>query len=256
MKLLPLWLVWIGCGVKNLRPPPVAMDRPTSAVVRPAVETIDDPQIAAAFAARPQAPFPARVAVYGYDDDEVLALAEALPSLDTIASTHVIGDYLFDSKPVPDWAIREPVPLDIHELRLSAAAAHCDLLVVMLHRTEADIGVNGWVAFSPLLVPMLFTPWLHIEETSELIAHVVDVRSGYVYGSLKATEALERGPATIYALERPDLLDQQFDLLVEQITTHLGYLLGGSAIADPAPPVQIRPAEGDPGSCCRPSGSP
>ncbi len=192
-------LASIGCGgMATYRPRPLDVDREVE---------IDDDDIRKAFEAKPQLPERATVAFYslgshdertlgagsgptlaaagGANDAELERMLAALPGVDgvyRVPAAAVTGERRYD----PVYGRQESAP-SIKKLRLIAARAHADILVVFDHGRQTG-DVNGLVAFAPLLVPILFLPMVDARVESYLTAHVIDVRNGYFYGQIDATE--------------------------------------------------------------------
>jgi hypothetical protein len=191
-----------GCGVQSYQPRSLPIDREAE---------IDDESIRKAFEAKPQMPEHMTVAFYSLgthdertlgagsgsdappiageqNDAELEAMLAKLPGVDgvyRIPAVAVSGERRFDGGYAYGYA--QPQELSVKKLRLVAARAHADVLVVFDHgRATGD--VNGLVAFAPLLVPMLFVPMFDGRVESYLTAYVVDVRNGYFYGQLDASE--------------------------------------------------------------------
>ncbi|MEM9067403.1 MAG: hypothetical protein AAGE52_02825 [Myxococcota bacterium] len=115
-------------------------------------------------------------------------------------------------------AAGEPVGQLMDDLRLHAARAGSDMLVVLDFDIEHASNVNGWYALSPLLVPLLAAPWMTLEVNSRLDWYVVDVASGvYVArGSIDA-EPRSRRVSPINAQRRGDaMVDAHREALVLQ----------------------------------------
>lgn len=183
---------------------------------------IDDEDVAKAFAARPQLPATMKVAYFSFDDakaDDVDAMLRDLPG---VVSTYrvpallVTGQRRYDE--VSPWA--PPQPLGVKKLRLIAARAHADVLVVFDHGWRGG-GANGWAALDVLLVPVLFTPWLSNETESYAQAYVVDVRNGYVYGEASAETKAGKQAVTIYAKQPKDMADTEWPGLMSSLKAQL-----------------------------------
>jgi hypothetical protein len=184
---------------------------------------VDDADVAKAFEAAPQLGSKSRVAYYTFDDAHAEDITKALAATPNVASVYQIPTLLVSGKrkfqETPSYA--QPQELSIKKLRLLAARAHADVLVVFDHGYRGG-GVNGWVALNVLLVPMLFTPWLSNKTESYAQAHVIDVRNGYVYGEVETAEKSGSGAVTIYGPNVADVAEQQWPKLLDGVKIKLG----------------------------------
>jgi hypothetical protein len=119
----------------------------------------------------------------------------------------------------PLWG--QPTPeVSVKKLRLLAARAHTDILVVFDHGWRGG-GVNGWVALNILLVPALFTPWLSNETESYAQAFVLDVRNGYLYGEPSAETKGGKGAVTVWGDKVDDVAQEQWPRLLDAVKVQL-----------------------------------
>ncbi|HEY8079200.1 MAG TPA: hypothetical protein VIF62_33945, partial [Labilithrix sp.] len=143
---------------------------------------IDDTDVAKAFEAHPQMSDRVRVAYFTFDDERAEDVEKMLATVPGVTSTYRIPKLLVSGQRRYAETSYGPQPeVGVKKLRLLAARAHADLLVVFDHGWKGG-GVNGWAALNILLVPMLITPWLSNETESYAQAYVIDVRNGYLYG--------------------------------------------------------------------------
>jgi len=184
---------------------------------------VDDADVAKAFEASPQLGEKSRVAYYTFDDAHADDITKAIASAPNVASVYQIPTLLVSGKRryQENAPYAPPQELSIKKLRLLAARAHADVLVVFDHGYRGG-GVNGWVALNVLLVPMLFTPWLSNVTESYAQAHVIDVRNGYVYGEVSTEEKSGSGAVTIYGPKVADVADQQWPRLLDGVKVKLG----------------------------------
>ncbi len=184
---------------------------------------VDDVDVAKAFEAAPQLGAKSRVAYYTFDEAHAEDITRAIAAVPNVASVYQISTLLVSGKrkfqETPSDA--QPQELSIKKLRLLAARAHADVLVVFDHGYRGG-GVNGWVALNVLLVPMLFTPWLSNKTESYAQAHVIDVRNGFVYGEVETAEKSGSGAVTIYGPNVADVAEQQWPKLMDGVKTKLG----------------------------------
>ena len=213
-----------GCGSTTLYRPGQAWR------IRPeAPAQVNDDDIRAAFEARPQLPARSRVAYFAFDQartEELGATLRELPGVEgvhEIAPLWVTGERRFDEAPA------EARELDLRQLRLLAARAHCDLLVVVDHGYRVREEVNGWFAFAPLILPLLFTPYVDAHVDSYLDAYVIDVRNGYLYGHLASHEEDVAREQTIYSDVAARLADEQWAALLGRARRAMALILSGDA---------------------------
>lgn len=175
-----------------------------------------DDAVAEALAAVPQMVTSPRVAVYSLDPDRTDAVVEALDGVDAISGVYALPPFLTDTLGY------QP---ETTALRMLAAQARCDLLIIADHRWEQQTGVNGLVAFNALLLPTLFTPFVTQEIDSSLDSYVFDVRNGYLYGAISARQSGSDRFNTLYALESPELVEEHWGALAEETRESLAALL-------------------------------
>ncbi len=213
--VLLLGLGSTGCGAKVFH---------TGAVHTDDVD-IADAEIAAAFAAVPQLPQTVRLAVYGTDPERATSVAEALAEVDGVQSTLALSPFLVDGEDRFTDAWPQRSEMSMQKLRLLAARAHCDGLVLVDHATKRETRANGLAALNVLLLPALVTPFLDIETTSYLDAYLYDVRNGYFYGSVSNQVADRRRFSTVYAAEGGTTVDAQWERLQDDLTEAFPELL-------------------------------
>jgi hypothetical protein len=216
-------LVAVGCAGRRAPESTVEVFHPP-----PVVEgLLSDPPVTG-LDAEPRAPLPAQIAVYARSPEVAEELAEALQGLQGVHGTYVIPGYVVDGRSLyPTWAdsYGPRTPLELDRLRELAAMAHCDVLVVADAAWRQEVRANAWVALSPLLLPVLATPFLRLEDHTSIDAHVLDVRTGHLYGRVAAELTEARGPTTIYATYRPELQRRQREALVDEVRAEVADLL-------------------------------
>lgn len=166
---------------------------PTSSYSEGNTREINDEDILKAFQAAPQIELPVRVAWYTMSRDSLLHYLK-FEDQETIVENYNIPRTLIEgSEPLFDrpsygyyYSPRySPRPVNFKAVRLLAARARCDIVVLVTSRFQERRGVNAWSALNVLLVPALFTPYWHIEYRYSAEAFVFDVRNGYMYRHLK-----------------------------------------------------------------------
>lgn len=200
----------LGCGSTMYQPSRLApLDHDSSA-------EINDDDVRKAFEAKPQLPGELRVAHFTYAPEKSDALDATLKTLPGVVGTYAIpslmvtGARRFDQQP-RGWD-PQPQALSIKKLRLIAARARCDALVVLDYGYRVDGSANWFAVLNVALVPMLFTPWLDSKYVSYVDAYVVDTRNGYLYGHVSSEEERAIDYTTIYAKDGP-VLDEQWTKL-------------------------------------------
>jgi hypothetical protein len=187
---------------------------------------IDDDDIKKAFDARPQLPGEMHVAYYCFDPKVAKDLEDTLTAVPGVASVYRIPSLMVTGERRVEeergWGQTHEVT--VKKLRLFAARAHADVLVVADHGYKTG-GSNGLAAFDILLVPMLFLPSLDHTVDGYAEAFMIDVRNGYLYGHV--TEEDKRGPkyATIYAKGTDEIADEQWQTLRDGLKKDLGRLV-------------------------------
>lgn len=200
--LLLATLACTGCGTHYLTP---------AAGVSLADVSAGDEDLVAHYDRRPTSPFPASVAVmrvqdsgystktnrgYGYGrfcivttrDVESDADFAKLASLPLVAGVAPVGRLLAPSN-----------ANSIRDLRTPAAQLRADLL--LLYSIDTTFSVDGQ-SLGPLsLISLGLLPNKEAHVTSTVAGVLVDVRTGYVYGSSEATE-IESQRATIWSTEQ------------------------------------------------------
>jgi hypothetical protein len=208
-----------GCGSAYLPAQGAGFDADSAA-------QIDDEDIRKALEARPQLPSTMRVAYYTFDPliaadlDTTLAALPGVSSVYRIPALLVTGERRFQA----DRAWAAPREVTLKKLRLLAARAHADALVVVDHGYRTG-GVNGLAALNFLILPMFFTPFLDNTVEGYAEAFLVDVRNGYLYGHV--TEDDKRGEryATLYEQSAPKLAAEQWKTLGAALQKDLAHVI-------------------------------
>jgi hypothetical protein len=209
----------LGCGgaYQPSRAAPLEID--------PAVE-IDDEDVRKAFEARPQLAERVHVAFYTFDPkraDEIGKMLGRLPGVESvyrIPPLVVTGQRRFQE--TSPW--EPPREISIKKLRLLAARARADVLIVVDHgfRYEA---VNPLVALNLLVVPIFFVPFLDNEVEGYAEAFVIDTRNGYLYGHLTADDKRGKRYANIYDDGPEALAEEQWQRLEATLLSSMSRLV-------------------------------
>lgn len=204
---------------------------------------IDDTDVAKAFAAHPQLPNEMKVAYYTFDEERAGDIEKMLGSVKGVTSTYripkllVTGERRFhESSP---WS--QPAELSTKKLRLLAARAHADVLVVFDHGWRGG-GVNGLAALDILIIPIFVAPWISNETESYAQAFVIDVRNGYLYGEVAEEAKGGKGAVTIYADSPSDVAAQQWPGLLDRVRVQLAQKIDAGKAPMPAAAPSGEPA--------------
>jgi len=196
---------------------------------------IDDADVAKAFDARPQISDRVRVAYYTFDDARADDVEKMLAGVPGVTSTYripkllVSGQRRFEER--SSYGMQPE--LSVKKLRLLAARAHADVLLVFDHGWRGG-GVNGLVALNILIVPIFVTPWLSNETESYAQAYVIDVRNGYLYGEASADAKGGKSMVTLYGDKPDDVADKQWPELLDTVKAQLTTKLRENAKASEA----------------------
>lgn len=186
---------------------------------------VSDEDIARAFEARPQMPDRIRVAYFAFDPESRERLRDTLRELPGVDDVYEIAPLLVTGERRFDTAPPAAGELDLRRLRLLAARAQCDLLVVVDNGYRVEQDVNGWIALAPLIVPMLFTPHLDTTVESYFDAYLVDVRNGYLYGHVETTEEGHSEKDTVWNDVASRIAEEHYDALLTRTREALAQLL-------------------------------
>jgi len=198
-----------GCGATVHHPGPAAFDP------HPARE-VTDADIRAALDARPQLAERSRVAYFSYDAARVGAIDAAFAAIPRVEGTYripslmVTGQRRYDGQRPWD----PPREVNVHQLRLLAARARCDVLVVFDYGNRIERTPNGYTALNVLLIPALFAPFMDAKLESYLDAFVIDVRNGYLYRHLSATQQGQVARLTVWSDADQQLVERQWTSLL------------------------------------------
>jgi hypothetical protein len=250
LKRLPLLLGFIvtagalaGCGAAVYQP-----SKNTSFELDPSAE-INDDDVRKAFEARPQMRDKVQVAYYSFDPARAEPIEAMLKALPGVSGTYRIPSLLATGQRRNEernaWA--PPLQFSMKKLRLLAARAHCDLLVVFDYGNKVDTSANGLAAFNLLLVPALFLPFLDVRVQSHMDAFVLDTRNGYLYAHVDAQKHDAEDFVTIYSSSGDKLIDAQWPHVLKDTAEAVRKVLE-SERARPAAQLAQPPAPAAPAS--------
>jgi hypothetical protein len=182
----------VACGGSMYMPSRVANFDPDGAA------EINDEDVRRAFEAKPQLGEKFNVAYFSFDESKDADVDSAVRDVPGVSSVYAIpsleatGKHRYDDSPTS-------APLSMKKLRLLAARAHADVLVVVDYSRKTEISVNALAALNVFIVPALFLPFRDVKVESAVDAFVVDVRNGYVYGHVALAERQTKPHQTIYS---------------------------------------------------------
>lgn len=216
--------------------------------------SIDDEDIRKAFEARPQLPGQIHLAYYTFDPavakdlDAALAAIPGVVSVYRIPALMVSGQRRIDEQsPWGGWGGGAGRDVTVKKLRLFAARAHADALVVVDHGYRTG-GVNGLAVLDILLLPILFMPFVDTTVEGYAEGFLIDVRNGYLYGQVSEDDKRGQAFAQIYARSAESLAAEQWVTLRGALTSDLAKLVAGERARGAAlPAVTAVPAPGSPG---------
>ena len=207
---------------------------------------IDEAAIAQAFAAQPQMRTQNRVAFYSFD-------ATRLPEmkLPGVGEVYPLPALLVEGRRTLEerrhyYSYRSK-PFSIKKLRLLAARAKADLLIIIDNQHRVLSEPNGWMASCFLIIPIFFAPFIDAEIESRLEAYILDVRNGYLYAHVMVDEEEQQEWLTLWSLNFDETLKKQWSLLKKQLTEQLTKLLkehSGEVLkkkSPPTPPIKPKP---------------
>ncbi len=216
-SLLASALACSACGGSIYMPSRVANFDPDGAA------QIDDEDVKKAFEAKPQLAARFNVAYFSFDpskDSDVEKAVHAVPGVSSVYSIpalEAVGKHRFDESQASQ-------PLSMKKLRLLAARAHADVLVVVDYAHKIEITPNALAALDVFLVPALFLPFRDIKVDSAVDAFVVDVRNGFMYGHVALSKEESKPNQTIYASE-DELVASGWKILSRELEGALVHLV-------------------------------
>lgn len=240
IKVLSLCVVLapslVGCGVATFQPGRGAsLDQESS-------REINDDDVRKAFEAKPQLVKPMRVAFYTFDvskSDEIEASLRQVPGVSDVYRIPPL--MLTGQRRYQEGQGQASAELSMKKLRLIAARAHADVVVVYDYGHKIDGGATGWVALTPLLIPIFFVPFIDRKVDSYLDTYVFDTRNGYLYAHVTAEEKTDIGAVNIYHDDDPTLRAHWMKLL-SSTQERLKALTAQATAAGAPPPLPPAPA--------------
>ena len=189
---------------------------------------IDDDDIRKAFEARPQMPASdIRLSYYTFDPNIAEDLDKTLSTMPGVSSAYRIPPLLVTGQrryQENNGHYGQTSEVSVKKLRLLAARAKTDILVIV-DRGYRNDGINGLVGLGPLLVPLLFVPFINTVVKGYVETFVVDVRNGYLYGHLVQEDERGNTYTTIYGKKAEEYAAEQWRDLRVRFGKDLGALL-------------------------------
>ena len=162
---------------------------PTSTLADNSDRAINDEAILRAFEAQPQLKLPSRVAWYNMGSDNLPSLSQYIDSQTIIENYNIPKSLVEGLEPLFKSSYygyrRAPKPINFNAIRLLAARAKCDVVVLCSSRFEERQTWNAWGWLDILILPQLFTPHINAHYKYSAEAFVFDVRNGYMYRHIK-----------------------------------------------------------------------
>lgn len=199
---------------------------PTSSYSEGDLRDINDEDILKAFQAEPQIRTPLRVAWYNMSRDSLLHDIQYTDK-QTVVKNYIIPKTLIEGlQPlfVPNYYY-SPKPINFKAVRLLAARAKCDIVVLVTSRLAERKELNGWAVFNALLVPALFTPYNHVFYRYSSEVFVFDVRNGYMYRHLKFED--QESEKYVHIWEAHELALKAKRKMIEKAALHMRTELKG-----------------------------
>jgi hypothetical protein len=202
----------------------VSSTRPTLAV-RDALATdaLGEAELTALIEARPALRDGYRLAWLAVAPGHDEALAASLEGLPGEHDAHRLSPLVAVGRRRFDEAGQAEISLQT--LRLLAARAHADVLVIVDHGWRSTRSPNGWAALSVLLVPTLFTPHLDADVESYVETTAIDVRTGAILGETSVTGTLHVSNMTVWSNDDHDRAEAQLDELFATTRSRLAGVL-------------------------------
>jgi len=178
---------------------------PTTSYAEDEFRHVTDEDILRAFDAEPQLRLPTSIAWYNMGRDSIMTMVQYTDSA-TIAQHYTIPKALVEGVPplleAPyGYGYRMSEPINFNAVRLLAARAKCDLIILVTSQFAEQRELNGWAFANLFLVPALVTPYLNATYKYAGEMFVFDVRNGYMYRHIKYTDTQTLHELTIWEAE-------------------------------------------------------
>jgi len=189
---------------------------------------VTDKDIRNAFKARPQLRGPLRVAFYSFDPKKVKEIKKRLKKIEGVRTVYAIPSlFVTGRRPFQDpRSMNRPTkPPSAKKMRLLAARARCNVLMIFDygHRIKRDL--NWLSSFGFLLLPMLVLPHTSVTVDSYLTTYIMDVGNGYLYGQINASKRHRKRYTTIFSDWSKEKTLHAWKTMVSQTTARLKALI-------------------------------
>lgn len=222
LVLAPCLFILSGCGGV------LSSSQPTL-TVRDALATdaLGEAELAALIEARPRVHDDFRVAWLAVAPGHDAALEASVTGLPGQRDAHRLSPLVAAGRRRFDEGGRSEISLQM--LRILAARAHADVLVVVDHGWRSTRSPNGWAALSVLLVPSLFTPHLDADVEAYVETTVLDVRTGAILGETTATDTFHVANMTVWSSDDHDRAEARIDALLATTRERLSAVLAAAS---------------------------
>jgi biopolymer transport protein ExbD len=202
---------------------------------------VGDEDVRRAFDAQPELRGPAHVAYFTRDEEHVEEIERMLSHVAHVRSFYRLPLVLVSGRQRFEDG---PVTIDVEQLRLLAARARADLVLIFDYGYRTEYSANGLAALGVAVVPLFFLPMQDVDAESYLDSYLFDTKSGFFYGQLHATRHAGEGFLTIYSSAGDDLVEAQRAEMLAETQKSLGSLLAThleAAAKRPAAPGRTEP---------------
>lgn len=236
-------LVLSGCGgvLSSSQPTLTVRDALATDALRTSGVSLGESELAALIEARPRVHDDFRVAWLAVAPGHDEALEASLTGLPGQRDAHRLSPLVAAGRRRFDEGGQSEI--SIQSLRILAARAHADVLVVVDHGWRSTRNPNGWAALSVLLVPSLFTPHLDADVEAYVETTVLDVRTGAILGETTASDTFHVANMTVWSSDDHDRAEARVDALLTETRERLAAVLASArSDADRAEAVARRDA--------------
>ena len=211
----------IGCGAT------LTSYSPQSSFAPDDPRQITDDDIRKAFEARPQILPPVKLAQYSMSNDDYFSYFKKIQGTRLVDEVYRIPTELVDG--VSNYSrddyryydrFQERKPINLKYLRLLAARARSDILVIVANDVSIHTRTNEWGCLYPLIIPSFFTPHRDFYAEMTTRAFVLDVRNGYLYKdyTIKPTKIQKN---YVYSYQLEDLREEAEKALYNESSNFL-----------------------------------
>jgi hypothetical protein len=228
-----------GCGHASYSPA-----RDAGFELDPVMELNDD-DVMKAYEAKPQLLEKMHLSVYSFDEKRAESLQTLVDEIPQVIGSYRLPSIMVDGKrrfERDDPYYQAPArPVSIKKLRLLAARAQSDVLVLFDYGYRYEQVPNGLVALAPLLVTTFFVPMADVMVESYLDAYVIDVRNGYLYSHLTTKARDETDYRNLFSEVHEELIEKQYLELEALTKTKIAKLFADGSQRAPKEPLRPEP---------------